>query len=148
VGGKDKLGPALRSDLGKRREAQRLSLWAIEGIGKAFLECGNFGDLCVSGEARVRFQEIRNVAPEVAGTSPIRWVGGDVGLGELGETGIAEISMHLLVVVGQNFREPRDIGVAVDAEQHLPLFLGAGKLHWCGWVNKPGGIAWLHHECY
>jgi hypothetical protein len=27
-------------------------------------------------------------------------VGGDVGLGELGETCIAEIGMHLLVIVG------------------------------------------------
>jgi len=25
----------------------------------------------------------------------------------------------------------------------LPWFL-TGKLRWCGWVNKPGGIAWLH----
>ena len=33
--------------------------------------------------------------------------------------------MHLLVVVAENLGEPRDIGVAIDAEQHLALFLGA-----------------------
>src|SRR4249920_4058150 len=79
----------------------------------------------MSGEGRIRVQEARNVTPEVAGASPIGRVSGDVGLGELGETCIAEIGMHLLVIVGKHLGEPRDIGIAVDAEQHLPLFLGA-----------------------
>jgi hypothetical protein len=123
VRGENKLGPELWRDLGKRGEAQRLSLGAIEGIGKGFLERGDFRDLGMSSEARIRLQEIRNVATEIPGASPIRRVGGDVGLGKLGETGIAEIGMHLLVIVGKHFGEPRDIGIAVDAEQHLPLFL-------------------------
>ena len=33
--------------------------------------------------------------------------------------------MHLLVVLAENLGEPRDIGVAIDAEQDLALFLGA-----------------------
>jgi hypothetical protein len=125
MGGEDKLGPELWRDIGERSEAQRPRLGAIEGIGKGFLQSCNFGDLGMSSEARIRLQEIRNVTPEVPGASPIRRVGGDVGLGQSGETSIAKIGMHLLVIVGQHLREPGDIGIAVDAEQHLPLFLGA-----------------------
>jgi hypothetical protein len=36
VRGENKLGPELWRDLGKRGEAQRLSLGAIDGIGKGF----------------------------------------------------------------------------------------------------------------
>ena len=77
------------------------------------------------GEAGVGFEKFRNVAAEIPRALPVRRVGGDIGFGELGETGIAEISMQLLVVVGQHLGEARDIGVAVDAEQHFALFLGA-----------------------
>src|SRR4029079_11262718 len=64
-------------------------------------------------------------APEIPRALPVRRVGGDIGLAELGETGIAEIGMQLLVVVGQHLGEARDISVAVDAEQLFPLFFGA-----------------------
>ena len=33
--------------------------------------------------------------------------------------------MQLLIVVAENLGEPRDIGVAIDAEQHVTLLLGA-----------------------
>ena len=65
------------------------------------------------------------MAAEIPRALPVRRVGGDIGFGELGETGIAEIGMQLLVVVGQHLGEARDISVAVDAEQLFPLFLGA-----------------------
>ena len=44
--------------------------------------------------------------------------------------------MHLLVVLAKNLGEPRDIGVAIDAEQNLALFLEA-VVH----VGKDGVVA-------
>ena len=44
--------------------------------------------------------------------------------------------MHLLVVLAENLGEPRDIGVAIDAEQNLALFPEA-VVH----VGKDGVVA-------
>ena len=125
VGREDELRPELGRDLGELGEFQRLGVGPIEGVGQRLLQARDLGKLGMLGEAGVELEKLRNVAAEIPRALPVRRVGGDIGLGELGETGIAEIGMQLLVVVGQHLGEARDISVAVDAEQRFPLFLGA-----------------------
>jgi len=52
-------------------------------------------------------------------------MGGDVGLYQPGEGLIADIGMDLLIALANDLGEPGHIGVAVDAEQHLAVFLSA-----------------------
>jgi hypothetical protein len=99
--GKGELGPQLGCELGELGEFQRFGVGPIEGIGQRLLQARDLGKLGVLGEAAVGFEKFRYVATEIPRALPVRRVGGDIGFGELGETGIAEISMQLLVVVGQ-----------------------------------------------
>jgi len=46
---------------------------------------------------------------------------------QLGETGIADVSVQLLVVVGQHLCEVGHISLPVDAEPRLAVFLGAER---------------------
>src|SRR5262245_32914387 len=72
----------------------------------------------------VVLQKFGQMPPEPACVPLIRRVGGNIELGKLAELGIAHIGVELLVVLGENFGEARDIGVAVDAEQRFaPLFV-------------------------
>ena len=61
----------LGRNLGKRGKAQRLRLGSVEGIGEGFLERRDLGKLGMLGKGRIRPQEIRNVAAEIARASPI-----------------------------------------------------------------------------
>ena len=121
----DEARPSVRGKLGELREVERLGVGSIEGIGKRLLERGELGDLRVLGECPALGDEGGHVPAEPAGAPLIRRIAGDIGLHQIGEGAIAEIGVELLVVLAENLGEPRDIGVAVDAEQDFALFLGA-----------------------
>ena len=116
---KTSFGPELGCDLGELRASSGSASGPSKASASAFSSSAiSASSGCLAKPASVS-QKFRKVAAEIPRALPVRRMGGDIGLGELGETGIAEIGMQLLVVVGQHLGEAGDISVAVDAEQHF-----------------------------
>src|SRR5262245_66604076 len=125
LGHKDETRPVLGRDRSERLDAKRLGVRAVEGVGEGLLQLGDFGELAVLGEGRVVSHEGGEMAPEPARAPLIGRIGGDIGFHQSGEGLIAEIGVKLLVVLADDLGEPGGVGVAIDAEQHLALFLVA-----------------------
>ena len=122
---KDEVRPVLGLDCCQRLDAERRGVRSVEGIGQRLLELRDLGGLGMLGKRLAVPDEGGQVTPEPARAALVRRIGGDIGLDQLGEGLIAEISVQLLVIVVEDLGEPGDIGVAIDAEQHLALFLVA-----------------------
>src|SRR3990170_4926106 len=121
----DETRPRLGYERRERVDTKRLGVRPVEGIGERLLQLGELGDLSMFGVGLAFPHEGGKVTAEPPRTPLVRRIGGDIGFDQTRKTLIAEIGMQLLIVVAENLGEPRDIGVAIDAEQHVTLLLGA-----------------------
>src|SRR5262249_12330429 len=117
--------PILRRERSKRLDAKRFGIRTVESIGERRLKIGNFGNLAMRGEGRILANEGGKVAPEPAGAALIGGVGGDISRHQPAEGLVAEISVQLLIVPTDSVGQSCHIGVAINAEQDVALFLGA-----------------------